>query len=91
MGIYTDMKRIKKGVFGISPAVQWLVLCASIAGTRGSIPGGETKIPHAAWYNQKRGGSCFRSFFFFFCPFATTHVGMEDKSLLLCSPLEEVK
>ena len=69
---------------------QWLVLCASIAGTRGSIPRGGTKIPHAAWYKQKRGGQQLFSLLFF-CPFATTHVVMEDKSLLLCSPLEEVE
>ena len=39
----------------------------------------------------KKRGSCFAPIFFFLCPFATTHVGMEDKSLLLCSPLEEVE
>ena len=33
--------------------VQWLRLCASKAGAAGSIPGQETKIPHAAWHSQK--------------------------------------
>ena len=28
--------------------VQWVTLCASTAGGAGSIPGRETKIPHAA-------------------------------------------
>ena len=34
-------------------AVQWLGLCASMAWFMGSIPGGETKIPHAMWHRQK--------------------------------------
>ena len=35
-----------------SLAVQWLRLCASIAGGMGSVSGWE--VPHAAWYGQKR-------------------------------------
>ena len=34
--------------------VQWLGLCASPAGGVGSIPGQETKIPHAVWHSQKQ-------------------------------------
>ena len=34
--------------------VQWLRLRAFISGVMGSIPGGETKIPHALWYCQKK-------------------------------------
>ena len=33
-------------------AVQWLRLHAPDAGGAGSIPGWETKIPHAAWRSQ---------------------------------------
>ena len=33
--------------------VQWLRLHAANAGGTGSIPGGGTKIPHAAWCGQK--------------------------------------
>ena len=33
--------------------VQGLRLCASSAGDMGSIPGGETKSPHAVWLSQK--------------------------------------
>ena len=39
---------------GNSLAVQWLGLCASIAGGRGSIPGQGTKIPQAAWCGKKK-------------------------------------
>ena len=69
---------------------QWLVLCASIAGTRGSIPRGELRSHMLHGTNKKGGGQQLFSLLFF-CPFATTHVVMEDKSLLLCSPLEEVE
>jgi len=31
---------------------QWLRLCSSNAGVRGSIPGQGTKILHAAWHGQ---------------------------------------
>ena len=34
------------------PAVQWLRLCTFNAGNAGSIPGQETKIPHAAQSNN---------------------------------------
>ena len=39
---------------GSSLVVQWLGLCASTTGGMGSIPGGGTKIPHAAWCGQKK-------------------------------------
>ena len=38
---------------GNSLVVHWLVLCASTAGGTGSIPGWETKIPHATRRGQK--------------------------------------
>ena len=34
--------------------VQWLGRRTSTAGGTGSIPGGGTKIPHAAWYGHKK-------------------------------------
>ena len=37
-----------------SLVVQWLRLCASMAGGTGLIPGWGTKIPHAAWHSQKK-------------------------------------
>ena len=37
---------------GASLAVQWLRFCAYNAGEMGSIPGRETKIPHAMWCSQ---------------------------------------
>ena len=37
-----------------SLVVQWLRLCAPIAGGPGSIPGQGTKIPHATWLGQKQ-------------------------------------
>ena len=37
-----------------SLAVQWLRLCASTAGGAGSIPGQETRIPHALGLGQKK-------------------------------------
>ena len=46
---------------------------------------------HMLHGTTKKKWQLFCSYFFFLCPFATTHVGMEDKSLLLCSPLEEVE
>ena len=39
---------------GTSPAIQWLELCVSNAGGAGSIPGWETKIPHAKRCDQKK-------------------------------------
>ena len=38
---------------GTSLEVQRLRLCASTAGSAGSIPGRGTKVPHAAWCGQK--------------------------------------
>ena len=38
---------------GLPLAVQWLGLCASIAGGTGLIPGLGTKIPQAVWLGQK--------------------------------------
>ena len=35
-------------------AVQWLELCASIAGDMGSIPAWGTKIPHAEQHDHKK-------------------------------------
>lgn len=37
----------KKSSFGTCPVVQWLRVCASTAGVKGSILGKGTKIPHA--------------------------------------------
>ena len=34
--------------------VQWLRLCTSTAGVKGSIPGPRTKIPHATQLYQKK-------------------------------------
>ena len=34
--------------------VQWLILCAPIAGGMGSIPGRETRIPHATGHDLKK-------------------------------------
>ena len=34
--------------------VQWLRLCASIAGDSGSFPDYVIKIPHALWCGQKK-------------------------------------
>ena len=42
---------------GNSPAVQWLRLHASTAGSMGSIPGWGTKISHATWHGQKEKNS----------------------------------
>ena len=39
---------------GTSLAVQWLRLWASNSGEVGSIPGWETKIPHATWHSKKK-------------------------------------
>ena len=47
-------KVIETGTPGTSLAVQWLGLCASVAGGMGSIPGQGTKIPHATRYGQKK-------------------------------------
>ena len=34
--------------------VQWLSLCASTAGGRGSLSGQGTKIPQVEWHGQKK-------------------------------------
>ena len=47
------MGGLKKKVSS-SLAVQWLGLCASTAGGMGSIPGQETKIPHATPCGQNK-------------------------------------
>ena len=39
---------------GTSFVVQWLRLCAPIAGGMGSIPGRETRIPHATGHDLKK-------------------------------------
>lgn len=66
---YEEIK--KKGSLGFPPAVQWLVLCASIAGTRGSIPGGGNSRSHMLHGTTKKGDSCFHSFFFLsFCNYS---------------------
>ena len=41
------------GPSGNSLVVQWLGLQASTAVGMGSIPGRQTKIPHAVWHGQK--------------------------------------
>ena len=41
--------------WGTPLVVQWLSVWASNARGAGLIPGQETKIPHAAWCNQKEG------------------------------------
>ena len=45
---------VRISLLGTSLAVQWLRFCASNAGGMGSIPGGGTKIPHAACHSQKK-------------------------------------
>ena len=50
---------------GNSLAVQWLGLCASIAGGPGLIPGQETRIPLALWCGQKKFVVVVVVFFFF--------------------------
>ena len=46
--------KLKMIYVGNSLAVQWLRLCASNAGSMGSIPGQGTKIPHAMRCGQKK-------------------------------------
>ena len=41
----------KTKIWGNSLAVQWLVLCASTAGSMGLIPDQETKIPQATQHS----------------------------------------
>ena len=45
---------LKRGGAGTSLAVQWLRICTSTAGSRGSIPGWGTRIPHAMCRGQKK-------------------------------------
>ena len=66
MGIFVDVTNIfsttllrydwntKQYIHGISVAVQWLRLHASIAGGMGWIPGQGTRIPHATQRGQKK-------------------------------------
>lgn len=35
-------------------SIQWLGLCASIAGNTGLIPGWRTELPRAVWHSQKK-------------------------------------
>ena len=51
--LYSTGNFIQYPMIGTSLAVQWLKLCASIAGGMGSISGWGTKILHAAWRGQK--------------------------------------
>ena len=44
--------------FGASLAVRPLRCCTSTVGGPGSIPGQETKIPHAAWLTKKVKRKC---------------------------------
>ena len=46
-GLHLQRTRDKVKKMGTSLAVQWLGLCASTAGGRGSIPGWGTRISHA--------------------------------------------
>ena len=46
---------------GTSLVVQWLGLCASTAGSTGSIPGWGTRTPNASWSGKKK----FTYVFFF--------------------------
>ena len=41
-------------LYGSSLAVQWLRLHTSTAEGTGSIPGQETRIPHASWLGKKK-------------------------------------
>ena len=52
--IKRETQAFKKHIRGTSPVVQWLRLHASTAEGTCSIPGQGTKIPHAAWHNQKK-------------------------------------
>ena len=49
------VKKKKKNLYGETAlVVQWLRLHAPKAGGLGSIPGRETRIPHAAWHSLKK-------------------------------------
>ena len=61
-------------VLGTFLVIQWLRLSASNAGCMSSIPGVETKIPHAAWYSQKKKDKTFFiSFFYIIIPDGWEH------------------
>ena len=51
---WITVRSFKNSPWGASLVVQWLRLCASVAGNRGSIPGWGTKIPHATWLGKKK-------------------------------------
>ena len=48
------MSSFKNSPWGTSLVVQWLRLCASVAGNMDSIPGWGTKIPHATCLGRKK-------------------------------------
>ena len=50
---------IKCNIGGTSLVVQWLRLYASTTGDMGSIPGGGTKIPQAAWCGPNNNNNIF--------------------------------
>ena len=49
----SQLSHLKIGI-GTSFVVQWLRLCAPIAGGMSSIPGWETRIPHATGHDLKK-------------------------------------
>ena len=50
---YLTIVYIRNQKTGTSLVVQWWRLCASTAGSMGSIPGWRMGIPHAMWHEQK--------------------------------------
>ena len=53
-GRRTDREIEFKLMTGTSLAVQWLRLCTSNAGGKGSVPSQGTEIPHAVWRGKKK-------------------------------------
>ena len=51
---YLMIAYIRNQKTGTLLVVQWLRLCASLAGSMGSIPGWGMGIPHALWRGQKK-------------------------------------
>ena len=51
---WITMSSFKNSPWGTSPVVHWLRLCASVAGSMGSIPGWGPKIPHATCLGRKK-------------------------------------
>ena len=51
---WITMSSFKNSPWGTSLVVQWLRLCASVAGNMDSIPGWGTKIPHATCLGRKK-------------------------------------